>query len=468
MSQPLLVALLVMGVEAGSMMRRDSSPKEKSPLQASLQTVLGDVAAERLFEVEESVRPTYEAFPKNALGQIPPREIFPAIVRNYFVKEHGWLIKGLEPPSMTPTLTEVHDAQIIRDKAPVLADALKQVHDADKGLSLSDVVGAIAALEHLILNEATPLLKGAYGLNDASDTSALDDATMHDVLQSYLLLFRHGIPRNLTNTGMHQRMKARAQRGEDWSKLVDFESQALKRASEKGGAGSFDTAVLAARDLTRSFGKWQDSECMQMKSTLLSLDAQDGSVTFEAFHAEPKHAVYQFTESAEYLRKTGTLADGPQARVLIANYLLGPSNCIASSEYSSVCCLSECEGLVSQIERKVQAPAWPADRLHAFISELPSSSVEAPRELSQALTESLFAIASRHEGMVPVHSADFKRWLHDAFPNECPLPTAAESAAEESELATAKEWLDVQQQCTRLPAWHPAMQPQAEGELMEV
>jgi len=464
----LVVALFAVGTEAGSMMRRHSSPKDKAPLQASLQTMLADVAAERLFEVEESVRPTYEAFPKNAMGQIPPREIFPAIVRNYFTKEHGWLIKGLEPPSMTPALTEVHEAQIVRDKAPVLAAALKQVHDADQGLSLSDVVGTIAALEYLVLNEATPLLKGAYWLNGASETSVLDDATMHDVLQSYLLLFRHGAPRNLTNIGMHRRMKARAQQGDDWSKLVDFESQALKRAGLQDGAGSFDMAVHAAKDLMRGFGKWQDSECMQMKSTLLSLGSQDGSVTFEAFHAEPIHAVYQFTESAEYLRKTGTLVDESQARVVIANYLLGPSNCIASSEYSSVCCLSECEGLVSQIERKVQAPAWPADRLHAFISELPSSSVEAPRELSQALTESLFDIAHRHEGMVPVHSADFKRWLHDAFPNECPLPTAAESAAEESELAGAKEWLEVQQQCTRLPAWHPAMQPHVEGELMEV
>ena len=36
--------------------------------------------------------------------------------------------------------------------------------------------------------------------------------------------------------------------------------------------------------------------------------------------------------------------------VLIANYLLGASNCIASSQYFAVCCLNECEGIVNHFE----------------------------------------------------------------------------------------------------------------------
>merc|ERR1719203_1654278 len=83
-------------------------------LQASLEGALGrghGATARQLAQIEASLWQTYQALPKNDLGRLAPRTVR-YIVHNYFMKEHGWLIKGLEPQGMTPNATEVHEMSI--------------------------------------------------------------------------------------------------------------------------------------------------------------------------------------------------------------------------------------------------------------------------------------------------------------------------------------------------------------------
>jgi hypothetical protein len=285
------------------------------------------------------------------------------------------------------------------------------------------------------------------------------------------LLFRHGSRANLKDAAVHSKIKARAQKSKDWAELEKFEREAVARYQGQE-MFSFETVGKIVRDMALAFGKWQNSECVAMKSTLMQLDKEGGGrVLLDDFHAQPNHSAYQFTESADFLRRAGALDDrlqDGQAQVLIPNYVLGPSNCIAPSEYYSVCCLNECDGLMNELELKVQTPQWPPQRLLELVADTPSSSVEVPRKLPSSLAEDLTAIAERNEGAVPLHSADFQRWLHRAYPHECPLPTPAESIAEESERAEAREWLDAQETqkvCTRLPEWHSESQtPPSEAE----
>lgn len=164
-----------------------------------------------------------------------------------------------------------------------------------------------------------------------------------------------------------------------------------------------------------------------------------GRVPLAAFYSQPENADYQFTESLDYLREIGALDESAGApRVRIANYLVGPSNCIASSTYYSVCCLSECEGLMNELESAVRAPTAGPERLLGLLANLSSSSVDAPRQLPRELAEKLGAIAGRHGGEVPLHGRLFAQWLHFAFPNECPYPHVAERAA----ALTPSHWLD--------------------------
>merc|ERR1719162_363630 len=112
-----------------------------------------------------------------------------------------------------------------------------------------------------------------------------------------------------------------------------------------------------------------------MKQALVKLDSdRSGRVSFDVFHSQPQSRHYSFTESIDYLRKMNSLdetkADEP--KVMTANYLAAPSNCIAWSDYFSVCCLNECESLLNDLEGRVQTTDVPIEKLIEAVAAIPS------------------------------------------------------------------------------------------------
>jgi len=200
---------------------------------------------------------------------------------------------------------------------------------------------------------------------------------------------------------------------------------------------SFDVVSEITQYLAERYGKWQNAECRDMKAHLNELDPEGlGRVPLGLFYAQPEGSAYHFSESAEYLRKIGALDESSSAnpQVIIANYVAGPSNCIASSSYYSVCCLGECDSIFSELEHQVQAPSASADRLLTLVRKI------SDNELPKGLPEKLHTIAERHGGEVPLHGRLFAQWLHFAFPRECPFPSLVESAT----VLSASQWLDGQ------------------------
>ena len=419
-------------------MRRDKPKREAGAvhLQAALRQALRKVSADRLLQVEESLRPSYEAFPKDARGNLPPHQVLPALTRAYFAKEHGWLVRGLESPgapiiapgeSHQDARTEViaipggaglYEVQVLKEKAPELAAALKDAATspvtASAGLSLGDISRTVAALEQLLVEESLHLLRASYFLNKLEDAervpSPVETAQFHEALLSYLLLFRHGLPRNLTDVESHQRLKQRAMKTADWQLLSQFESQAVSEVVHHSGKVSWEEAVQAVSLIAMRYGRWQESECQDMKSTLKKMDAGAGRVRLEDFHGSPRYPHYQFTEKEDYLSKAGILLEEEGEKfVLIANYLLGPSNCIASSEYFAVCCLNECEQVVNQLEMILQAPAAPVGQIMDAAANVQGNVSYLPSGLHEKL-ESLVD----DSGAVVLHSPGFRNWLHKA------------------------------------------------------
>merc|ERR1719401_1494713 len=115
-----------------------------------------------------------------------------------------------------------------------------------------------------------------------------------------------------------------------------------------------------------------------------------------------------------------TIPGTPQ--VLIANYFLGPSNCIGVSKYYSQCCISECEALQREIEAKIRAPSATPEELLGVVGNL-----SLPLADNAVLTQKLHWISERHEGKVPLHGRLFSQWLHYVYPNECPYPHILEN-----------------------------------------
>jgi len=415
-------------------------------LRSSLETLLGGgqgPASRRLVRIEAMLSETFRALPKNSVGRLAPRAVR-YLVHGYFAREHGWLIKGLEPHGMQANVTEVHEASILQDQAPALVEALLEARRSDRGLALNDVVIMVAALERMIFDESIKLLEAAYHLNSLPVDGPMAEEELHEVLRSYLLAFQMGQRASLADVSKHQAIKRKlSQMGSLWETLVEFEEDAVRNfgfahrhqtSPFEAPHYSFEAASHIVEDLAQAYGKWQNAECREMKEELISLDADgDGRVPLSRFYAQPETANYQFAETEDYLRTIGALDEtssgGPGVR--IANYMLGPSNCIASSSYYSVCCLSECEAIMNELEEKVRAPTAPAAQLLGVVANLTSSSYapEAPRRLSDDLEGKMHAIAERHGGEVPLHGRLFAQWLHSAFPQECPYPHVHESVA---------------------------------------
>merc|ERR1719162_2791310 len=121
-------------------------------------------AAKRLARIEASIASSFQALPKNAAGRLAPLPVR-YLVHNYFAKEHGWQIKGLEPQGMRVNVSDVQDVGILQERSPAMVEALTEAYRNDRGLDLADVAVMIAMLERLILDEATSLLYASYFLN---------------------------------------------------------------------------------------------------------------------------------------------------------------------------------------------------------------------------------------------------------------------------------------------------------------
>jgi len=415
-------------------------------LQEALEGVLSsEAAAKRSAHIEARVWQTFQALPKNDVGRLAPKAVR-YLVHSYFMKEHGWLIQGLDPHANQADVSEVHEVSILQDKAPALVESLLEARRSNHGLSLGDTVAMVGALERLIFDESLALLQASYAFNGLDAAEAIPQRSAHDVLTSYLLLFQLGSKANLTDVRLHQALKSRLSQREDWHELRDFESDTLMNFeyARAHAANPFLEPQYSFQDLTdmvgemaHGYGKWQNRECQEMKAELMEADVNgDGLVPVSRFYLQADNAKYQFSESVQYLQEIGALDESGEKKVRIANYLQGPSNCIASSSYYSICCLSECEGLVNELEAKVQAPAADPAYLLELVGHISSASVDAPRQLPFGLKRRLQDIADHNGGQVPLHGRLFAEWMHYAFPHECPYP----KVFQESKILTPEFW----------------------------
>merc|ERR1719401_946569 len=168
-----------------------------------------------------------------------------------------------------------------------------------------------------------------------------------------------------------------------------------------------------------------------------------GRVRTSDFYGKALHeGKWQFSESVAYLRQMGALdeSDPSNLRLLIPNYIMSPSNCIASSSYYSVCCIDECEGILSHLEEHLGMHDATPGEIASLVAFLSSASVSGNRTLTPMLLARLDDVAQHHGGRIPLHGRLFAQWMHQAYPRECPYPhvtgTTNPQRAEDFEMQT--------------------------------
>jgi len=176
---------------------RSTEARTQATLEAVLHSNHGATETD-VTKIEAILRPTFEAMPRNTVGRLAPRSVR-HMIHSYFASQHGLLIQGLEPHGMQLNITGIHNAEILVQKMPELAEVLAKVWHSVHGLSFMDVVLTTATLEELILDESTELLNAAYVLNGHEGSGSISRHSLQEVLISYLIIFEFGSKANLTD-----------------------------------------------------------------------------------------------------------------------------------------------------------------------------------------------------------------------------------------------------------------------------
>jgi len=393
----------------------------------------------RLARLEASLHPMFLSLPKNEHGNLDHGTVRYALHR-LFVQRHGWYIKGLDNAGQS--WNESSHAEILKDQAADLVQSVFEHRLGDKGLNLHELAVLGSTLEHLIHDESDERLSRAYEISRHTTNATMTFDQASEVAYAYMKLFILGD--EIGSTTSNARMNAIYP---GWQDTKNFAKDILKdTANQYADAATsnvqFDVVSKAVEEIAEQYGRFQDGECRTMKNDLIKLgDRNIGRVPLSEFYRPALEGKsWQFMESVDYLRSLGALdeTDPDLPSVIVPNYVGSQSNCVVSTSYYAVCCIDECEGLTSQLEKEFASPEADPKEVLGVVSGLSSSTVTGPRELSAPLVRRLEDIAEGHHGTVPLHGRLFAQWMHHAFPRECPFPHVAGTTNPQA----ASEWIE--------------------------
>jgi len=408
----------------------------KKTLLDEIQNHYASVGKRGLFvRLQSTLKPLFDSLPKNEHGNLGHSTVRYALHR-LFVQRHGWYIKGLEPNGNAWNSTS--PSGVLKDRVSSYVEDLFEERLGGRGFSLDDTAVFAATLEHLIHDDNMNRLTKAYASKNIPSSNDLTISQADSVLDEYMKL--HVLPDDISNMVSIQEMSTIFPGWDDTQQFLRDIRSELERTITTGKF-SFDAMTNVVEEVGERFGHFQDAECRAMKTRLISIgDGGIGRVPLADFYKTSiDDNTFEFQESESYLRDLGALDDTDPSHpsVIIPNYIQSASNCIASESLYSVCCLNECEQLMSHLEREIDAPEAEPNRIAAIVAGLPSATVEAPRTLSPALLGRLDEAAAHHGGTVQLHGRLFGQWMHHAFPRECPFPHVAGTTNPQ----TPDEWM---------------------------
>jgi len=450
-----LTATLIGKADANAFLKASHLKQERMSEEDVQTTLLAEVegtfgegsASSRVKQLEKALGPMYAALPKNEKGYLGHATVRYALHR-LFVQRHGWSIKGLDAAGGHRNATS--SAGLLKEQVPAYIQDLFEERLQGRGFGLHELGVLAATIEHLVHSEAIKRLGNAFKVHKILPTLPMSVDEADDVLDTYMTSYILG--EDLSNMTLEEALEVKAEMPEvyeGWDATKAF-VRATRQTVTKSAASAeqkssealdFSLVAHVAEKVGEQFGSFQDRECQLIKAALVQKEERGtGRVRLSDFYRPAVDGQWQFQESVAYLRELGALdeSDADKPRVIIANYITAPTNCIASSSFYSVCCMDECEGLLGHLEQQIAAPEATSTRIAKLVSELPSSSVVAPRQLSSSLLDRLGEIAAHHGGTVQLHGRLFAQWMHHAFPRECPYPHLSGT----TNPLTPDEWLE--------------------------
>mmetsp|Transcript_76267 Transcript_76267/g.182505 ORF Transcript_76267/g.182505 Transcript_76267/m.182505 type:complete len:567 (-) Transcript_76267:221-1921(-) len=412
-----------------------STDQLRETVLQEVMTALGSgnrVTEKRLKAIEGALQPTFQAMPKNAYGNLEDAAAR-YVLHRLFVQRHAMYIKGLEASGMS--WNNMSTAEVLEDHIPSFVLSLFEDRLKGEGLGLHELTVLAATLEHLIHDEAVARLGVVYEAHGTSKEQRVDEVALQELIDTYMTIFLVGA-QNANATSVAQERSNVVDSYPGWKDTQKFTMQVVSSVSQAKmtepdfamGNFTFRAATQIVEEIGERYGRWQDSECRDLKGLLSKHEnAGTGRVLLKDFYGAALKGNWQFSESVAYLRELGALDESDPANlaVLIPNYVNSQSNCVASSSIYSVCCINECEPIMEEIEAAVEGPLADPDFMLSLVGNMTSLTTledEVDVQLDESLVSQLHSIAKAHGGRVPIHGRLFAQWLHYVFPRDCSFP----------------------------------------------
>jgi len=407
-----------------NMTRNTSDPEFKKALLDELEVLGADLSSstkKRVDQIEDALRPMFTAMPKNHYGKLSHDSV-KYILRRLFIHRQGWVIEGLEPTGekLDPTTA----SPILEDRAPEMVREVLNRHIGTRGSGLHELAVIGAMMEHLIFEDMLGRLQQAYTAKRISPDELVTSSKAQDLISLHMASFiraRDVSGWTVKQVNNFQRLIYTLY--PHWDAIVPLMREVQEQVAPNLEQLSFDDVARVAVEIHNKFASWQHEMCDNTLAHLLEIEeGSTGRVRLVDFYDAALHkGRYQFTETITYLRHLGTLdeTDELNPRVIIPNYVIGRSNCIARTGYYSVCCLDKCESLFGDLEHKLSTDSsTPGD----IISAMENEASPFAGERSSLLRRRLDEIATHHGGFIPLHGRLFAQWMHLAYPHDCAYP----------------------------------------------
>eukprot|EP00429_Kryptoperidinium_foliaceum_P018702 CAMPEP_0176038798 /NCGR_PEP_ID=MMETSP0120_2-20121206/19230_1 /TAXON_ID=160619 /ORGANISM="Kryptoperidinium foliaceum, Strain CCMP 1326" /LENGTH=535 /DNA_ID=CAMNT_0017372193 /DNA_START=187 /DNA_END=1794 /DNA_ORIENTATION=+ len=391
----------------------------QAPLGEVISTNLDEAAAAALAagrpEAEARLFPILAALPRGVGGRFGAPAVRYALHQD-LTRSYGWHLRGLDPAGGTWNSSSLSDIAALR-RLPAAVRAAISRRSAD-GFDAGDVAALAAALEVVVREEARRQLQQIFSKLGLSETAPVSAEQAFLAVEAYMtsLLLNEDV-QGLTKASLLEKHSAMGEVYPMWPQMRSFVRSEFGRQVQ-GDQVSFQQAASVVNAIGSNFGGWQKEHiCTDLTKSLAEIEEPGtGRVLLTDFYkAAVQDGKWQFQESEAYLRQLGALDESSPGspRVIIPNWVQGRSNCVGSSEFHDVCCVSECGQRLAMLERRLAMPAATPEAVEAA---LPGVGIDA------VLRNRLRAIAKAHGGRVPIYGRLFAQWLHHVYPHECSYP----------------------------------------------
>eukprot|EP00933_Yihiella_yeosuensis_P040077 TRINITY_DN3429_c0_g1_i5.p1 TRINITY_DN3429_c0_g1~~TRINITY_DN3429_c0_g1_i5.p1 ORF type:complete len:582 (-),score=97.49 TRINITY_DN3429_c0_g1_i5:196-1686(-) len=382
-------------------------------------------------DLTDALTPSYASMAKNSQGAVDSTSAG-YLVNRYLANEHGWQLKGLVTGRGFDFMSPVGH---MGARIPSNIKQLFETRVNSTGLQLDELGILIATLEDVVNDEMVARLRAVASARNINLQKKLMKHRAQELLHYFAASWVAGTHLGeLTKERLELDLKVATETFHRWPRILTVieESKTLQTGAVISASG----LESDAKRMMKSIHDLALNTCSSMMNKLIAKSTAGRLRLGDFYAASDLESGFEFGESAKWLRTIGSLdeTDPEDPKVMVANYVQGPSNCMTSSDYYSVCCHNPCDIPLTVFEQAVNGSHATPVQLEEIL--LKNAQIKEGFRINNFKftranleLDKLQKIADVNGGVVPLHGRLFHQYLHHLFPTYCTFPQPPDVAA---------------------------------------